>query len=613
MTSRVIAKRLGDLPTYGLGYNTGALLYSEDGSNYQIPLTNFLTASKSFDVGFTITSIKEEIVYGGQRLVWTGTYPKTVPSGSTPDTTGGIGSGGWAYSNDSVLRENLQSSEVDKGAALVNTNIGVFLDDWISNTVVTPDMFYKVTDVDWSTAFSLAAAACTTLKLPVTLLPRTYTFNKAVDLTMFSYGVVCDVSRNNKVILKATDNTTNAEVFVSMKNVDRRKTGGFLIDANNLFDVGFDTTWDLTGGPSLMMVWEKIQIQGWRTIGWRANNNNDVWNKNITILEPGASVVASAVSYYNHSAGGPISFEGCSFQGGRVQITAQHISATFCVFRGIEIKTGGSGWNTFAAMGCHFFKDSFYNACFTFAGNIQGFTVIGGLVEPTDGGTVLLGLGTGYFNCGQLEFMNTRISSYNSSAPAVLAGGSMLSAYGNTTVKITGGIAELASYDPTTMGWVNTLIIDKVLLNQLNNTPITRTFSGTTLRYDKPTVGNISVINTASTACIVTDLLNTLTTTSRNFGNISALDGAKTTRSGGVIKLIYADGGGYAEYRYARTGTTTITLTLVSEAYTDTSRQLSVYNSGSQYVYVANNRTAGTTGDSWTLLISFTGCLDYIP
>lgn len=111
MTSRVIAKRLSDLPTYGLGYNTGALLYSEDGSNYQIPMTNFLTASKSFDVGFTITSIKEEIVYGGQRLVWTGAYPKTVPSGSTPDTTGGIGSGAWAYSNDSVLRENLRSSE----------------------------------------------------------------------------------------------------------------------------------------------------------------------------------------------------------------------------------------------------------------------------------------------------------------------------------------------------------------------------------------------------------------------------------------------------------------------------------------------------------------------
>lgn len=508
---------------------------------------------------------------------------------------------------------SLLSTDQGKGADLINTNIGVSVGAWLSNTVITPDMFYKSTDSDWSSAFSLAAAACAKLKLPVTLLPRTYTFNKSVDLTIFGNGVVCDVSRNNKVIFKATGNTTGAEVFVSMKNVDRRKTGGFLIDANNLFDVGFDTTWDLTGGPSLMMVWEKIQIQGWRTIGWRANNNNDVWNKNITILEPGASVANDAVSYYNHSAGGPISFEGCSFQGGRIQVTAQHISASYCVFRGVEFKTGGSGWNTFAALGCHFFKDSYYNACFTFAGNIQGFSVVGGLVEPTDGGVVLLGLGTGYFNTGQLEFINTRISSYSASSPAILASGTMLSAYGNTTVKITGGIAELSSYNPSTMGWVNTLIFDKVLLNKLNNSPITRVFSGSTLRYTQPKIGTVNVVDTSSTSCIVTDLLTTLTSTGRNFGNIAALDGAKTTRSGGTIKLIYSDGGGYAEYRYSRTGTTAITLTLISEAYSDSTRQLNVYNSASQYVYVANSRTAGSVGDSWTLLISFTGCLDYIP
>lgn len=236
-----------------------------------------------------------------------------------------------------------------------------------------------------------------------------------------------------------------------------------------------------------------------------------------------------------------------------------------------------------------------------------------GLVEPTDGGVVLLGLGTGYFNSGQLEFINTRISSYNASSPAILASGTMLSSYGNTTIKITGGIAELNSYDPSTMGWVNTLICDKVLLNKLNNSPITRIFSGSTLRYNKPTIGAVNIVNTTSSSCIVTDLLSTLTSTGRNFGNISALDGAKTTRSGGTIKLIYSDGGGYAEYRYARTGTTSVTLTLISEAYIDTSRQLTVYNSGSQYIYVANSRTAGSVGDSWTLLISFTGCLDYIP
>ncbi len=225
----------------------------------------------------------------------------------------------------------------------------------------------------------------------------------------------------------------------------------------------------------------------------------------------------------------------------------------------------------------------------------------------------VLGLETGVFNTGQLEFINTRISSDNNSAPAILASGTMLSAYGNSIVKITGGIAELNSYNPSTMGWVNTLIFDKVLLNQLNNTPITRIFSGNTLRYSQPKIGAVNVVDVSSTSCIVTDLLTTLTSTSRNFGNIAALDGAKTTRSGGTIKLIYSDGGGYAEYRYSRTGTTAVTLTLISEAYSDSTRQLSVYNSASQYIYVANSRTAGSVGDSWTLLISFTGCLDYIP
>lgn len=514
----------------------------------------------------------------------------------------------------SDFNKNLESNNQNLGANLINTEIDISVGKWIKNTVITPDMFFdSVNDVDWLPAFTKAAAVSMQLKLPVTLLPRDYTFLSALNMSMFGYGIVCDMSRNNKVVLKALANNTNAEVFITMKNVDRRKTGGFLIDANNLYDVAFDTTWDLTGGPSLMMVWEKIQIQGWKKIGWRANNNNDVWNKNITILEPGADVSSDAVSYYNHSAGGPISFEGCSFQGGRIQVTAQHISASYCVFRGVEIKTGGSGWNTFAAIGCHFFKDTYYNSCFVLGGNIQGFTVMGGLVEPTDGGSVFRGLGTGYFNCGQLELLNTRISSYNSSNPAVLASGTMLSVYGNTTIKITGGIAELSSYDPSTMGWVNTLICDKVLLNQLNNTPITRIFTGSLCKYNTPTISSVSMASATATSCMVTDMLSTLSTTSRNFGNIAALDGSKTTISGGTIRLSYSDGGGFAEFRYTRTSSTNSTFTLISESYIDSSRQLTLYNSGTQYVYVANSRAAGTTGSSWTLLISFSGYLDYIP
>lgn len=113
MVAREVTKKITDLPVYNASDAnlSGGLHYREGGIDYQVPMTSFITATKTFAYGCTINSINEEVVYGGQRLVWTGTYPKTVPSGSTPDTTGGIGSGAWAYSNDSVLRENLRSKD----------------------------------------------------------------------------------------------------------------------------------------------------------------------------------------------------------------------------------------------------------------------------------------------------------------------------------------------------------------------------------------------------------------------------------------------------------------------------------------------------------------------
>lgn len=502
---------------------------------------------------------------------------------------------------------------------LVETPVAdVELDTWLRSTCITPNMFYKSTDADWLPAFQAAATESLRIGLPVTLIPTVeYTFRSKVNLAMFPYGVVADASRNNKVVLKAVANINNDEVFVSMKNVDRRKTGGFIILANNLYDVAFDTTWDLTGGPSLMMTWEKIQIEGWRKIGWRANNNNDVWAKNVTILGPGASADSDNVSYYNHSAGGPISFEGCSFQGGRIKVTAQHISANYCVFRGVEIKEGGSGWNTFAAIGCHFFKDQYYNACFRLAGNVQGFSVIGGLVEPTDGGTVLLGAGAsgqGYLNCGQIEFINTRISSYSAAHPAVLAAGTMLGAYGKKRVCIRGGIAELASYDPSSMGWVDELLCEQVLLNQQSNNVVTRLFTTTGLNHrESAVIRNMHRAKFDSTGCLVTGMCITLSSTSRNFGNIGFLSGANTQVSAGRIRVAYSDGGGYAEYTYQRTGANTVTLTLVNSAFSSAERTLNVYTSGSTLVYVANNRAEGSTGDNWTVLVEYSGYLDYTP
>ena len=50
---------------------------------------------------------------------WGGTLPKTVPAGSTPQTTGGFGANAWTAKTDPSLRADLASSEQGKGAALV--------------------------------------------------------------------------------------------------------------------------------------------------------------------------------------------------------------------------------------------------------------------------------------------------------------------------------------------------------------------------------------------------------------------------------------------------------------------------------------------------------------
>ena len=61
----------------------------------------------TFDDGGVIESQRDEVIYQNLRLVWTGEYPKTVIAGSTPESSGGIGAGAWAYSSDAAIRESL--------------------------------------------------------------------------------------------------------------------------------------------------------------------------------------------------------------------------------------------------------------------------------------------------------------------------------------------------------------------------------------------------------------------------------------------------------------------------------------------------------------------------
>lgn len=57
----------------------------------------------------------------GEYYRWDGTLPKTVPSGSTPESAGGVGMGAWVSVGDASLRGDLSRSS---GAGLIGTESG---------------------------------------------------------------------------------------------------------------------------------------------------------------------------------------------------------------------------------------------------------------------------------------------------------------------------------------------------------------------------------------------------------------------------------------------------------------------------------------------------------
>ncbi|EIA4232802.1 hypothetical protein K7H59_000895, partial [Escherichia coli] len=73
----------------------------------------------SFEDGNTLTLPNQvlRLEATGEYYRWDGSLPKDVPSGSTPETTGGIGIGAWLSVGDSALRSELAS---DVGDPLVS-------------------------------------------------------------------------------------------------------------------------------------------------------------------------------------------------------------------------------------------------------------------------------------------------------------------------------------------------------------------------------------------------------------------------------------------------------------------------------------------------------------
>lgn len=111
----------------------------------------------SFEDGNTITLPNQVLRYeaNGEYYRWDGTLPKTVPAGSTPESSGGVGPGKWVSVGDASLRGDLASSG---GTSLIGLPNGGVLTNLLY--YVTPYEFGGVGDgVSDDTAAIMSAVA----------------------------------------------------------------------------------------------------------------------------------------------------------------------------------------------------------------------------------------------------------------------------------------------------------------------------------------------------------------------------------------------------------------------------------------------------------------------
>lgn len=70
----------------------------------------------NFATGYTLTNMRQTLEYNGHEYGWAGEFPKVVPAGATPATSGGIGASAWIDRTDVTLRSDLAS---ESGSELV--------------------------------------------------------------------------------------------------------------------------------------------------------------------------------------------------------------------------------------------------------------------------------------------------------------------------------------------------------------------------------------------------------------------------------------------------------------------------------------------------------------
>lgn len=101
----------------------------------------------SFEDGATLTLPNQVLRYEatGEYYRWDGEFPKIVPAGSTPDSTGEVKLGAWVSVGDASLRSDLASPS---GSSLSGHSNGLSVAENLNNLLaksqfVTPEQFYS--------------------------------------------------------------------------------------------------------------------------------------------------------------------------------------------------------------------------------------------------------------------------------------------------------------------------------------------------------------------------------------------------------------------------------------------------------------------------------------
>lgn len=206
----------------------------------------------SFELGATLTARNQGLRYttDGKTYRWDGVLPKTVPSGSTPTSSGGFGANAWIEVSDVAFRQDLANpTDKTKGAALVGFN-GTNLFNHLESSIywVSPAKFKQTGDVDDTASFSRMMQYINSKQGGHVYIPKRDTdyvikwteslYPKMTAISTFydCDGLVIHSDGANIITANGSDSTaTNAEVsglgFIGCDNI--KLTGTLMLDGND--------------------------------------------------------------------------------------------------------------------------------------------------------------------------------------------------------------------------------------------------------------------------------------------------------------------------------------------------------------------------------------------